>query len=227
MTPHVCYGGTFDPVHNGHLAIARAVAVALEAPVYLLPSADPPHRPIPGASAEQRAQMLELAVADDPRLHVDRRELKRSGPSYSVDTLAQLRHELGPALPLVWVIGADSLLQLHTWKDWRQIFALAHVLAVERPGPDIDIAAIARLSPAVHAEILPRWQPASELSRAAAGACALLPLHPLRPESASEIRRCIGQKRPWQQWLTAPVAAYVAEKGLYRTLKPDASEQGV
>lgn len=227
MTPHVCYGGTFDPVHNGHLAIARAVAVALDAPVYLLPSADPPHRGPPEASAEQRAQMLELAVAGDPRLRVDRRELARSGQSYSVDTLGQLRDEIGPTLPLVWVIGADSLLQLHTWKHWRRIFALAHVLAVDRPGMDAELAAIARLSPSVHAEVQPRWRPLAEFSHAAAGFCAQLPLSPAQDESASDVRCRIAQGRPWQHWVAAPVARFIGEHRLYRSPGPAAGGQGV
>src|SRR5688572_722316 len=99
MTPLVlCYGGTFDPVHTGHLAIARAVRDALHADVHLLPAADPPHKGATHADAAQRARMLELAVGDrhtdDGRgLVVDRRELQRAGPSYTIDTLHELRAE--------------------------------------------------------------------------------------------------------------------------------------
>ena len=96
----VWYGGTFDPVHQGHLAIARAASSAFGVAVTLAPAADPPHRAAPGASAAQRAHMLELAVAGDRRLRVDRRELQRPGPSWTVDTLHELRAELGPDTPL-------------------------------------------------------------------------------------------------------------------------------
>src|SRR4249920_975579 len=116
---HLLYGGTFDPIHEGHLAIARAASGALSARVYMLPAADPPHRAPPGASAEQRAHMLELAIAGDENLCVDRRELHRDGPSYTVDTLAEVRDELGPGEPLVWILGLDSLRGLAGWHDWR------------------------------------------------------------------------------------------------------------
>ena len=91
----ILYGGTFDPVHVGHLAVADAASALFDADVFLLPSADPPHRAPPGASAELRTAMLELAIAGHPRLRVDRRELERAGPSYSVDTLREVREEIG------------------------------------------------------------------------------------------------------------------------------------
>lgn len=215
MSLHVCYGGTFDPVHNGHLAIARTVTDVLVAPVHLLPSADPPHRPAPGASAEQRATMLELAVVGDRRMQVDRRELARAGRSYSIDTLQQLRDELGPELPLVWVIGGDSLLQLDTWKDWRRIFELAHVLAVPRPGLLLSRNEIATATPAVHDEISARWRMAGEFRQRPSGYFALLPLRPLRMESATEVRRRIAAGLPWTDLVAAPVADYIQAHGLY------------
>ena len=118
----VCYGGTFDPVHNGHVAVACAARDALDADVFLLPAHDPPHKGPTRADAMQRAAMLQLALADEPRLHVDARELRRSGPSYTVDTLAELRAELGARAPIAWLVGADSLRQLHPWHRWRALF---------------------------------------------------------------------------------------------------------
>src|SRR5690606_35823375 len=99
MSLLVCYGGTFDPVHNGHLAVARSARDALRAEVALLPAHDPPHKGPTRADAQQRAAMLELAVAGESGLHVDRRELLREGPSYTVDTLGELREELGADAP--------------------------------------------------------------------------------------------------------------------------------
>lgn len=215
MNVHACYGGTFDPVHNGHLAIAGAVADALGSPVHLLPSADPPHRPRPGASAEQRLAMLELAVAGDPRLRVDARELARPGRSYSIDTLQHLRDELGPEVPLVWVIGGDSLLQLDTWKDWRRIFQLAHVLAVPRPGLLLSRDEIERGAPDVNGEISARWRMASELRQRPSGFFALLPLRALRMESATEVRRRIAAREPWAALVAPAVADYIRGHGLY------------
>ena len=209
------YGGTFDPVHEGHLAIARAAAAALSAPVYLLPAADPPHRAPPGASAAQRATMLELAVGCERALRVDRRELQRHGPSYTIDTLAEVRAELGPQAPLVWILGIDSLLQLHTWHRWQRIFEHAHVLGAERPGTRLDVAWLRAQAPEVAAELEPRWRSPAALAAAPAGGYAPLPIRPLRDESATEVRRRIAAGEPWRALVPGAVAQYIAEQGLY------------
>ena len=213
----IVYGGTFDPVHLGHLAIAQAVAGIYDDTVWLMPAADPPHRPPPGASAGQRVQMLELAVAGDARLGVDRRELQRQGPSYTVDTLAELRVEMGPAMPLIWVMGIDSLRQLDTWHHWRRIFDFAHVLAVERPGAPADAAWLRREAPAVAVELESRRVDPKALADAAAGGFAELPMRPLRLESATEVRRRIAQNAHWQELLLPSVARFIQQQGLYRS----------
>ena len=134
----VFYGGTFDPVHAGHLAMAESAAVALGVPVRLMPAADPPHRAVPGADARHRAAMLDLAVQGQPMLRVDRRELQRAGRSYTIHTLHELRAQYGADAPLAFVIGADSLRALHTWKDWRALLGGAHLVVAERPGSPLD-----------------------------------------------------------------------------------------
>ena len=133
----VFYGGTFDPVHCGHLGVARHARDRLDATIRLMPAADPPHRAPPGADAVHRARMLDLAVAGEPRLTVDRRELQRATPSYSIDTLHEVRRELGPKAPVALLVGADSLLGLSGWKDWQALFGVAHFIVAERPGVDI------------------------------------------------------------------------------------------
>ena len=211
----ILYGGTFDPVHEGHLAIARTVAAVLNHPVSLVPSADPPHRPPPGANAEQRAIMLDLAVGCDALLAVDRRELRRDGPSFTVDTLAEVREELGPRAAIVWVLGIDSLAQLDTWHDWRRMFSLAHVLGVERPRTSVDRAWLQQRAPTVFAEVEPRWCAVSELAGQASGFYAALSMRPLRMESATEIRQCIAAGLPWTDKVPPAVATYIRETGLY------------
>jgi len=213
----ILYGGTFDPVHEGHLAIARAVASAFGAPVGLLPAADPPHRAVPGASAAQRASMLDLAVGCDRQLSVDRRELHRAGLSFTVDTLEQVREEVGPRAAVVWVLGIDSLLQLDSWRDWRRILDLAHILGVERPGTSVAEDWLRAKAPAVHAELADRWSLPAELAKATAGRYAPLPVRPLRMESATEVRRRIAEGLPWEHMVPAPVARYIQDAGLYRT----------
>jgi nicotinate-nucleotide adenylyltransferase len=212
----LCYGGTFDPVHNGHLAIAAAVRDALDAEVHLIPAADPPHKGPTHADAAQRATMLALAVEGQRGLLVDRRELRRQGPSYTIDTLRELRAELGPHVPLVWMIGSDSLLELDTWHRWRELFDFAHILAVGRPGARIDEATIAARAPAVHAEIGPRWRLPAQLHAMPAGGFAEFRLAAERPESSTELRRRIRERDPaWRDWVPPAVAAYIAGQGLY------------
>jgi nicotinate-nucleotide adenylyltransferase len=217
MTPLVlCYGGTFDPVHTGHLAIARGVRDALHADVHLLPAADPPHKGPTHADAEQRAHMLDLAVDGEHGLIVDRRELRRAGPSYTVDTLRDLRDELGPHAPIVWMVGGDSVFELDTWHRWRELFALAHVLAIARAGAPIEAAALAARAPAVHAELAPRWCLPAQLHALPAGGFAEFRLGAERPESSTEVRRRIATGDPrWPDWVAPAVAVYIADRRLY------------
>ncbi len=215
MRLQVCYGGTFDPVHTGHLAIACTVRDALAADVRLIPAADPPHKGETHADAAHRLRMLALAIAGEPGLVIDARELRREGPSYTVDTLRDLRAELGDQAPIAWLVGSDSLVQLHTWHRWRELFTYAHVLVVERVGSRVDPGSLGRHSPDVQAEIGPRWRRAGELSASPAGGFAVLPLPRPRPESSTELRRRLVAGEPWQDWVSPAVAAYIVRHHLY------------
>lgn len=131
-------GGTFDPVHNGHLRVALDVAEALSTPLQLLPCNVPPHQKQPMFSAGQRLAMLTEAVAEEPVLQVDARELQRDGLSYTVDTLTELRKEFGDT-PLCWVMGYDSFVSLPQWSRWQQLFELAHLVVCDRPGSSAEL----------------------------------------------------------------------------------------
>lgn len=212
------YGGTFDPVHLGHLAIARAARDELQVSVRLLPSADPPHRAAPGATAVQRCEMLQLALADEPGLQLDRLELERAArtpgvPSYTFDTLSGLRAEVGPECPLAWLVGADSLLSLATWHRWRELLDLAHFIVAERPGSPLPEVVVGELGQALQGRWTDRGQ---DLAAAAAG--RVLRLHqPLRGESASAVRTQIARGGAGRDLLPPAVADYIAANGLYRT----------
>ncbi len=213
MSPVLHYGGTFDPVHAGHLAVAQAARAALAADVVFLPAADPPHRPAPGASAEQRAQMLELAVAGLPGCSVDRRELRRPGPSYTVDTLRELRAELGPDAPLVWLIGADAFRGLPDWHEWEALFALAHFAVVVRPGHSLE-----GLPQALDNAASGRWnEPGAQGAwrRSPAGQLMRLDMAP-HPASATELRGRLRAGQDTGDWLCPAVSAYIQAQGLYR-----------
>lgn len=208
----ICYGGTFDPVHNGHLAVAAAAHAALSADVLLLPAADPPHRPPTGASAVQRSQMLHLAVRDLAFCRVDERELQRDGPSYSVDTLKEIRREIGPEQPLAWLLGADSFRGLASWHHWRELFDLAHFVVAIRPGHELG-----QLDEPLRSVCARRWtQDAQALRSAAFGGLYRLVLPP-RPESATAIRRSLAAGEGDLGWLPPVVAEYIREQGLYRS----------
>jgi nicotinate-nucleotide adenylyltransferase len=132
--PIALFGGTFDPVHYGHLRCAEEVRQKLGLDkLYLLPSGTPPHRDTPAATVRQRMEMLRLARLEFPRLLIDDRETRRSGPSYMVDTLREMRssHE---GRPLLLLIGQDAANQLHTWFQWEQLFELSHIIILTRPG---------------------------------------------------------------------------------------------
>lgn len=126
-------GGTFDPVHLGHLRAAWEASEALDAEVWLMPAHVPPHRPAPVASARQRVAMLHAALAGQDRVTLDTRELDRDGPSYTFDTLTALREEVGER-SLLLLIGSDAFAALPTWHRWRELFGLAHFGVLTRPG---------------------------------------------------------------------------------------------
>lgn len=129
------FGGTFDPIHYGHLRMALEFQQRLGfSEMRLLPCHLPPHREAPGRSSADRAAMVRLAVAECPQLTVDERELQRNQPSYTVDTLAELRAELGEEVSLCWCVGMDSLVTLNHWHRWRELLDYAHLVVAGRPG---------------------------------------------------------------------------------------------
>jgi nicotinate-nucleotide adenylyltransferase len=128
-------GGTFDPIHLGHLRLAQELGEALRlAEVRLIPTGTPPHRPAPQASADHRLAMVQRAIAGNPLLTLDDREITQPGSGYTVDTLTALRREIGPIQPLCLLVGADAFLDLATWYHWQELFGLAHIVAAHRPG---------------------------------------------------------------------------------------------
>ena len=134
MSPVGIFGGTFDPIHFGHLRTAFELLHALRlAEVRLVPAGNPPHRGVPLCDARHRLEMARAAVADQPGLVVDDREVRRAGPSYTVLTLRELRDE-APGRPICLLLGMDAFLGLPQWHEWRSVFDLAHVVVAHRPG---------------------------------------------------------------------------------------------
>ncbi|HQR61314.1 MAG TPA: nicotinate-nucleotide adenylyltransferase [Methylophilaceae bacterium] len=128
-------GGTFDPIHFGHLRMAQELYDELHlANVHFVPAASPPHRDQPQTTTTHRVAMTRLAIATNPAFTLDTRELGRPGPSYTFDTLSELRAELGADKPLCLLIGGDAFLGLPTWHRWRELLAHAHIVVAHRPG---------------------------------------------------------------------------------------------
>ncbi|MFK8017333.1 MAG: nicotinate-nucleotide adenylyltransferase [Gammaproteobacteria bacterium] len=134
MNPIGVFGGTFDPIHYGHLRTGYELLRKLRlAEVRFLPCGLPPHRAQPVADAQQRLSMVQMATAGQPGFIVDDRELQRNGPSYSVDTLLDLREEY-PSRSLCLIVGMDAFLGLPKWHRWRTVLELAHIVVAHRPG---------------------------------------------------------------------------------------------
>lgn len=137
------FGGTFDPVHYGHLRLAEeAIAHLALGGVRWIPAGQPPHRGTPQVTASQRLAMVRCATAGNPRFSVDAGEVEAAAPSYTVHTLERLRAELGAQQQLVLLVGADAFAGLATWHRWRDIFGLAHVAVSHRPGFPVETASL-------------------------------------------------------------------------------------
>jgi len=134
MTPVGIFGGTFDPIHFGHLRTAFELLQALRlAEVRFIPAGNPPHRGVPLCSARRRLDMVRAAIAGQPGFVVDDREVRREGPSYTVMTLRELRAE-EPGRPFCLIMGMDAFLGLPQWHEWRSLLELAHLVVAPRPG---------------------------------------------------------------------------------------------
>ena len=181
--PLAIFGGTFDPVHNAHLRVAWESAELLDAEVRLIPASVPPHREQPVASAHERVAILRAALIGQDRLVLDERELNREGPSWTIDTLIELRDEIGAERPLVLLVGADAFLGLPSWHRWSELFDYAHIGVLTRPGHEI-----ATLPTELRIRIASRrCADAAALALTPAGRVLQMPVTPLEI-SATQIR---------------------------------------
>jgi nicotinate-nucleotide adenylyltransferase len=186
-SPLAILGGTFDPVHNAHLAMARCALEQLRADrVLWLPTGAPHYRKPPVASAADRVAMLRLAIGGEPRYAIDERELLPAASGYTFDSMLALRAELDSKTPIVLLLGADQYAKLETWHRWRDLVKLCRIAVFARPG----------------------WNPPDERVER-------VPMAPIEI-SATEIRTRVALGQDVAGMLPAPVLAYVLEHGLYR-----------
>jgi len=208
-------GGTFDPIHFGHLRLAEELAESLGiAEVRFIPAGQPPHRGQPRAAAKHRLEMARLAIAGNPRFVLDEREIHRAAPSYSVDTLTALRAELPAATPLVLFMGADAFLGLTTWHEWRRLFALAHIAVAQRPGFPAAAWEDALPDPLRRLLSIRRGEYAGEILEKPSGRVFLQSITQL-DISASQIRDRALRGKSLRYLLPDAVIAYLNENHLY------------
>lgn len=205
-------GGTFDPIHDGHLRLALELleTLALQE-IRFIPSRQPPHRTAPGAAPAQRLAMLERALTGQPGFILDDREMRRQGPSYMVDTLASLRAQFGDTRPLCLLLGEDAFAGLESWHRWREISELAHIVVASRPGHELNLSGELAAQTAIR-----RLEDTDQLGAQPAGGILFQPVTPL-DISATAIRALIAQRRSPRYLLPEAVRTYLHEQGLYQT----------
>ncbi|MFZ3173833.1 MAG: nicotinate-nucleotide adenylyltransferase [Thiobacillus sp.] len=205
-------GGTFDPIHFGHLRLAEEMAEGLGLErVLFIPAGQPPHRGAPRTAAAHRLEMVRSAVVGNPRFAVDAREVQSPRPSYTVDTLTTLRAELGEEQPLWLLLGSDAFLELPAWHEWRQLFGLAHIAVAARPG--------ARLlqsdaMPEILKKEVSQRQPTDGPVSGPAGSVLLRQTTPL-DISATAIRDTLARHGSARYLLPDAVLDYIYEHQLY------------
>lgn len=193
------YGGTFDPIHMGHLAIAEEVRWALRLDqLHLVPAARQPFKEAGHhASPDQRLEMVRRACATNPAFLPSAIEIHRPPPSFTIETITQLRAQLGPDPEIFFILGADAARDLPQWRRSDEIIRLARLAIVGRPGYQIDLAALDRSLPG-----------AAERSTALEG--------PMLDISSTDLRRRLAEGRPVRYQIPDPVLAYILAEGLYR-----------
>jgi nicotinate-nucleotide adenylyltransferase len=209
------FGGTFDPIHFGHLRLATELAEAFHLEqVLFIPAGLPYHRGRDAhATSEQRLTMVKLATQRDARFGVDERELRREGPSYTYDTLAGIRAERGPAQPLVFLLGSDAFGHVNTWHRWQELFDLAHFAVAIRAD---DSEWFAKGPGAFPPEVGPRVTlNLRELLAAPAGKVMTFSMTPLAIASTA-IRNLVREGGAIRYLTPDPVAEYIRSHRLYQ-----------
>lgn len=207
------FGGSFDPVHLGHVETARAAQQALAADtVVWLPTARSPLKDTPGASAADRSEMLRLQLASTAACgwQLSLEELEAPPPSYTIDTLRRWRQRIGPEQPLAFLIGRDSLQTLPAWRDWDRLTEVAHLVVATRPGHEQPLPMA-----------LANWWSARQTDQPKLLQCApsgriLTLTTPPWPISSSILRLALHTREPVADWLAPAVQDYIDHHGLYR-----------
>lgn len=216
------FGGTFNPIHNGHLSACRQVCRKLELQrVYFIPSALPPHKGTRQlAAGHHRLAMIGLALDQDPCLRASDLELKRPGPSFSIDTVRSVKAASDENTCLYFIIGLDAFLSLHTWRSWRQLLAETCMAVMSRPFQEAQSAGdfVKQLETYLcyKLSLAYEYHPEEECFKHP----VLMPVYPVEVTpvdvSSSRVRECLRKGLPVETMVPEAVAAYIKNKGLYR-----------
>lgn len=214
MKPILLFGGTFDPVHCGHTEMAAAAFTELDASrLEIFPAGNPYQRGrLPFASARHRTAMLQIAFAASAEVSIDRRELDRAGPTYTVDTLRELRRTHGDAVSLVWLIGGDAFARLDFWHEWQSLFSLAHFVVALRQGEPHPVAAAGGL---LATFLAGRQSEAHALAESACGKYAMLAAM-VPSVSSTEIRARLKLDQSIRGLAPDGVCDYIEHHRLYQ-----------
>ena len=207
------FGGTFDPVHFGHLRLAEEARQDLALnKVLWIPAGQPPHRAAPRVTGRHRLDMVRLALAGHANFAVDSAEIASEQPSYTVETLLRLRQEYGPQQSLVLLLGADAFAGLPTWYRWSELLSLVHIAVSHRPGFPV---AVNSLPAELADEFARRRSDVNALHAAPAGAIVTFAMTQLAI-SATQIRRLLANGESVRYLLPDAVIDYIAANQLYR-----------
>lgn len=204
------FGGTFNPIHIGHMHLAEQLLAQLKLEsISFIPSANPPLKSLPQVSAQHRADMVKLAIASNPKLKLDTRELERTGPSYTIDTLQSLRLEIGAETSISLLMGYDAFLGLPKWHEWQSLLDFAHIIVVNRQQssgePQQALISLLKTKQTATPE---------SIIHAPAGKVYFAQITPL-DVSSSQIRALLAQGKPVNKWLASNVLAYIQQHNLY------------
>lgn len=206
-------GGTFDPVHYGHLRLAEEARITLGLERILwIPAGKPPHRSPPHVAARHRVAMVRLAIAGNPGFVADEGEARSDAPSYSVTTLERLRNQYGPERALVLLLGSDAFAGLTTWHRWRELFALSHLAVATRPGYALEAE---QMADELADEFRARMKRSADLHQAPAGAIVPFTITALG-NSGTTIRGALAGSGSARYLLPDPVLDYISEHRLYQ-----------
>lgn len=214
------FGGTFDPIHNGHLAVAAEVCEALDLDrVIFVPAGDPPHRSTPVLAARHRLELVRRAIADDPRFELSDLEIRRPGRSYTIDTLEALALAR-PESEFFLIFGLDAFLTFDSWRDPERIMQRAHLVVVSRPGQAFaqlaGRAPLRKVSAAALAALDAGRQPRLEQPLPSGHRLTLLPVAP-HDISATAIRAHLSGRERVTNILPASVESYIIQNELYQS----------